>query len=141
MTVASIRSGPGIDRGERQLDRVEPQRMAERDQVAGPLRRHDSGQPGDLEDVPLASRRSRISARVAGSIRTRPLARAVRSVTALPETSTIRLAPWSSKCDSSPMNRPFPGVRSIRSERILQIVDRMTREVRLKFRCEMPDAT
>ena len=27
--------------------------MAERDQVAGPLRRHDPGQPGHLQDIPL----------------------------------------------------------------------------------------
>src|SRR5262249_44416040 len=52
---------------------------------------------------PFARRRSRTNSSVAGCIRTHPLARAVRRVISLPETSTIRLAPVSSKCDSSLM--------------------------------------
>ena len=52
-TVASIRrvrSSTGVSAS---VDGVEPERVAERDQVARPLRRHDPGQPGDLEHVPL----------------------------------------------------------------------------------------
>jgi hypothetical protein len=46
---------------------------------------------------PLAMPPSRIRASVDASIRTSPLARADLAVTSLPETSTIRLAPRSSK--------------------------------------------
>ena len=53
---------------------------------------------------PLASCRSRINCSVAGAMRTRPEARANRNVTALPLTSTMRLAPWSSKWDK-PLTR------------------------------------
>ena len=48
---------------------------------------------------PLDNCRSRIICSVAGAIRMRPEARANRSVAALPLTSTMRLAPWSSKWD------------------------------------------
>src|SRR2546423_11634067 len=46
---------------------------------------------------PLACPRSRMRVRVAGAMRTRPLARASRSVSGLALVSTMRLAPCSSK--------------------------------------------
>src|SRR5207244_3557337 len=52
---------------------------------------------------PLARARSRMRAAVAGAMRTRPLARAWRSVSGLSLVSTIRLAPCSSKWLSSLM--------------------------------------
>src|SRR5262245_61573 len=47
---------------------------------------------------PLVKLLSRIRFKVSGLIRTRPLALAKRAVTGLPPTSTMRLAPCSSKC-------------------------------------------
>ena len=77
--------------------------MAQGDQVARPLGRHDPRQPGDLEHIPLRQptvpdqlERRRLHPHAAAGPR-RP------SVISLPETSTIRLAPVSSKCVSSLM--------------------------------------
>ena len=72
--------------------------MAERDQIGGPLRRHDARQPRDGQHVALlgaafGDQRQRFGA----PSRTDPRATAMRSVTGLAETSTIWAWPAASK--------------------------------------------
>ena len=43
----------GLDRNKRELDAVQPQRMAKRNQLARPLRRHDPRQPRDFQHISL----------------------------------------------------------------------------------------
>ena len=88
-----------LDRQQRKLNAVQPQRVAERNQFARPLRRHDPRQPRHLQHISLGHpaiphqrQRRRLQAEPAHS----PAPSA--SVTSLPVTSTMRLAPLSSKC-------------------------------------------
>ena len=75
------------------VDPVDRDRVAQRDEVGGALGGLDSGDPRDRERIPLRhlAAQQRHDAR-RDSI-TRPVAVAVRTVTSLPETSTMRAAP------------------------------------------------
>ena len=81
-----------------------PQRpsAARSDGTAGPgpacVRALDPGDPGHRQCVSLGHLPARSAAIAAGDSSTRPVARACRAVTSLPETSTIRACPDSSTC-------------------------------------------
>ena len=83
------------------------QRVAQRDQRGRLLGAHDPGDPGHGEGVALGHARHRAAARrPRRETSTRPDADAVRAVTSLADTSTMRAAPCSSTWVSRSVGRP-----------------------------------
>ena len=92
------------------------QRMAQRDQLGGPLGRHDAGQLGGCDDRPFGRRSRPHLLEGLGLAGQQPDAVAVRAVTSLSDTSTMRARPLSSTW-VSPLIRKAPQPRHLPGER------------------------
>ena len=94
-----MRKSRGFVPGERDVDGIEPERMRERNQVAGLLRGKDARDCAATNASPFGNVAARNASAAAGGSRTSAHARAVRFVTAFAPTSTIETEPSAATCE------------------------------------------